>query len=150
MNRIALSTLATPVVLPGGWAVSQPTLSLGSTLTTLVADAAADDQTEIGPYRQAAWSATLEAESAPSLYLGWVTGLAVDSKRRVFVTDPAWDGLVVLGADLIFEQEVGRKSEGPGELQRPATIHILAGDSLYAFDGRLGACAAERFWPDCR
>ena len=88
-------------------------------------------------YQQRIWTATLEAESDPSLYLGWVTGLAVDSQRRVFVTDPAWDGIVVLGADLTFEREVGRKGEGPGEFQWPATIQILAGDSLYVFDGRL-------------
>ena len=140
MNRIALNTLATPVVLLGGWGlVSQPTLSPSPTLTPVAAAAAAaaDDQTAVGPYRQVPWSATLEAESDPSLGLARVTGLAVDSKHRVYVTDGAWDGIVVLGADLTFEQEVGRMGEGPGEFDWLVTIQILAGDSLYVFDGGL-------------
>lgn len=83
------------------------------------------------------WSTTLAAESDPSLHLGWVTGLAIDSRHRVYVSDGAWDGIVILGANLTFVQEVGRKGEGPGEFDWPATIQILAGDSLYVFDGSL-------------
>lgn len=88
-------------------------------------------------YGQQTWSTTLVAESDPGLHLGRVTGLAVDSRRRVYVSDSSWDGIAILGADLTFEQEVGRKGEGPGEFNWPATIQILAGDSLFVFDGRL-------------
>lgn len=88
------------------------------------------------PHQQPSWSATLEAESDPGLPLAWVTGLAVDSKRRVYVTDNALDGIAVLAADLTLEREVGRKGEGPGEFEWLATIQILEGDSLYAWDGR--------------
>ena len=87
---------------------------------------------------QQAWSTTLEAESDPGLNLGRVTGLAVDSQRRVYVADAVWDGIAMLGADLTLEREVGRRGEGPGEFRWLATIDILAGDSLYVFDGGLG------------
>lgn len=87
---------------------------------------------------QQAWSTTLEAESDPGLNLGRVTGLAVDSQRRVYVADAVWDGIAMLGADLTLEREVGRRGEGPGEFRWLATIDILAGDSLYVFDGSLG------------
>ena len=88
------------------------------------------------PHQQPTWSATLEAESDPSLPLAWVTALAVDSRRRVYVTDNALDGIAVLAADLTLELEVGRKGEGPGEFEWPATIQILGDDSLYVWDGR--------------
>ena len=86
---------------------------------------------------QPTWSAALEAESGSSLPLGWVTGLTVDSQRRVYLTDGTLDGVAVLAPDLTLEREVGRKGEGPGEFEWPATIQILADDSLYVFDGRL-------------
>lgn len=85
--------------------------------------------------QQSGWSATLEAESDPGLPLAWVTGLAVDSKGGVYVTDNALDGIAVLAPDLTLEREVGRKGEGPGEFEWPATIQILEDDSLYVWDG---------------
>ena len=88
-------------------------------------------------FGQQTWPTTLVAESDPSLYLGRVTGLAVDSRGRVYVVDVAWDGILILAPNLTFEQEVGRKGEGPGEFQWPATVQVLAGDSLYVFDGSL-------------
>ncbi len=90
-----------------------------------------------GSYQQETWSATLEAESDPSLPLGWVSGVAVDSKRRVYVTDGVLEGIAVLGVDLTLEREVGRHGRGPGEFDWPTTIQILAGDSLYVFDASL-------------
>jgi len=86
--------------------------------------------------QQPGWSATLEAESDPGLPLAWVTALAVDSKGKVYVTDNALDGIAVLAPDLTLEREVGRKGEGPGEFEWPATIQILEDDSLYVWDGR--------------
>lgn len=86
---------------------------------------------------QQTWSAALEAESASSLYLARVTGLAVDSRLRTYVVDPVWEGIRILGDDLTVQQEVGRRGQGPGEFEWPATIQILEGDSLYVFDGSL-------------
>ena len=86
--------------------------------------------------QQQGWSATLEAESDPGLPLAWVTALAVDSRGRVYVTDNALDGIAVLAPELTLEREVGRKGEGPGEFEWPATIQILEDDSLYVWDGR--------------
>ena len=109
MNRTALNTLAVLAVLLGG--------------RTLVA--------------QPTWTATLEAESDPGLPIGRVVSLAVDSKLKVHVIDGYLDGIGVFGPDLTFEQEVGRRGEGPGEFEWPTTIQILPGDSLYVFDGGL-------------
>ena len=110
MKRIALTTLAVLAVLPGGWTlVAQPT-----------------------------WTATLEAESDPTLPIGRVVGIAVDSKLKVYVNDGYLDGIGVLAADLTFEREVGRKGEGPGEFDWPTTIQVLAGDSLYVLRRRTG------------
>ena len=109
MKRIALTTLAVLAVLPGG--------------RTLVA--------------QPTWTATLEAESDPSLPIGRVVGLAADSRLKVYVNDGYLDGIAVLAPDLTFEREVGRKGEGPGEFDWPTSLQILEGDSLYVFDGGL-------------
>ena len=109
MNRMALNSLAALAVLLGGRpGVAQPT-----------------------------WTATLEAESDPGLGLGRVVGLAVDSKLKVYVNDGYLDGIAVLAPDLTFEQEVGRKGQGPGEFDWPTSIQILGGDSLHVFDGAL-------------
>ena len=86
---------------------------------------------------QQTWSAGLEAVSDPSLYLARVTGLAIDSRLRVYVVDPAWERIRILGDDLTLQREVGHRGQGPGEFEWPATIQILEGDSLYVFDGRL-------------
>lgn len=88
------------------------------------------------PRQQPGWSATREAESDPGLPLARVTALAFDSKGRAYVTDNALDGIAVLAPDLTLELEVGRKGEGPGEFEWPATIQILEDDSLYVWDGR--------------
>lgn len=109
MKRIALTILAVLAVLPVSRnAVAQPT-----------------------------WTATLEAESEPNLPIGRVLNLAVDSNLKVYVMDGYLDGIGVLGPDLTFEREVGRKGEGPGEFDWPTSIQILAGDSLQVFDGGL-------------
>lgn len=84
---------------------------------------------------QQTWSAGLEAESDLSLYLSRVTGLAIDSRLRAYVVDPASERIRILGDDLTLQQEVGRRGRGPGEFEWPATIQILGGDSLYVFDG---------------
>ncbi len=102
-------------------------LALSATLTPTPATA----------FQQPTWTATLEAESDPGLHLTWVTALTVDSNRRVFVVDAGRNSILVLGADLTLEQEVGREGEGPGEFKWPATIQIIEGDSLYVFDGSL-------------
>lgn len=38
-----------------------------------------------------------------------MTALAVDSERRVYVTDNALDGIADLAPELTLEREVGRK-----------------------------------------
>ncbi len=86
---------------------------------------------------QQTWSAELEAESDPNLYLARVTGLAIDSRLRTYVLDPVWERIRILGDDLTLQQEVGRRGQGPGEFEWPATIQILEDDSLYVFDGSL-------------
>ena len=88
-------------------------------------------------YGQQTWSTGLEAESDPNLYLGRVTGLAIDSRLRTYVVDLLSEGIRILGDDLTLQQEVGRRGKGPGEFEWPATIQILEGDSLYVFDGSL-------------
>ena len=80
MKRIALNALAVLAVLAGGRiAVAQPT-----------------------------WAATLEAESDPSLPIGRVILLTVDSKLKVYVNDGYLDGIAVLGPNLAFGR---RKSD---------------------------------------
>ena len=106
-------------------------------VTTAVALATTLTPTPATAFQQPTWTATLEAESDPGLHLTWGTALTVDSNRRVFVVDAGRNSILVLGADLTLEKEVGREGEGPGEFRWPATIQILEGDSLYVFDGRL-------------
>lgn len=86
---------------------------------------------------QQRWSAGLEAESDPNLYLVRVTGIAIDSRLRAYVVDPVSERIRILDDDLTLQQEVGRRGRGPGEFEWPATIQILEDDSLYVFDGSL-------------
>lgn len=88
-------------------------------------------------HQQDPWSTTLEAESEADLPLVRVTGLTVDSRGRVYLTDGVLRGIAVLAPDLTFEREVGRKGEGPGEFDWVVTIQVLADDSLYVFDAGL-------------
>ena len=107
------------------------------TLPVAVALATTLSPTPATSLQQQTWPATLEARSDPGLHLAWVTALAVDSNRRAFVVDAGRNSILVLGADLTLEQEVGREGEGPGEFKWPTTIQILEGDSLYVYDGLL-------------
>jgi len=83
------------------------------------------------------WEVTLEAASAPDLYLTSVYDLDVDSRGRVFLVDWPAGGITVLTPDLAYLQTVGREGEGPGEFVTKE-VQILPGDTLLVYDSSLG------------
>ena len=83
------------------------------------------------------WEVTLEAVSAPDLYLTSVYDVDADSRGRVFLVDWPAGGITVLTPDLAYLQTVGREGEGPGEFIAKE-VQILPGDTLLVYDSALG------------
>ncbi|HEV7590781.1 MAG TPA: hypothetical protein VGO40_21910 [Longimicrobium sp.] len=65
-----------------------------------------------------------------------VTGLDVDSRGNVYVADRS-DQLLVFSPGGTVLRKLGRKGQGPGEFDGLYDVHLLPGDSIYAFDAGL-------------
>ena len=83
------------------------------------------------------WEVTLEATSAPDLFLTAIDDVEVDSRGRVFLVDRPQGGITVLTPELELLTMVGREGEGPGEFEF-RRVQILPGDTLLVYDFGLG------------
>ena len=83
----------------------------------------------------------------PDDELGWVSGVAVDAARHIYVADPASTRIRVYSADGTFIRDIGRKGQGPGEFSalhgeqggRAVNGIAISNDTLFAIDARLMA-----------
>jgi len=73
------------------------------------------------------------AGSPSSADLMGVSGLDVDSRGNVYVADRS-DQLLVFSPQGAVVRKLGRKGQGPGEFDGLHSVHVLPGDSVYAFD----------------
>jgi hypothetical protein len=76
------------------------------------------------------------ANSPASADLLGVNGLDVDSRGNVYVADRS-SQLVVFSPQGTMLRKLGRKGQGPGEFDWIASVRVLPGDSVYAFDSGL-------------
>lgn len=76
------------------------------------------------------------ASTPTSADLMGVNGLDVDAKGNVYVADRS-SQLLVFSPDGAVIRRLGRKGQGPGEFDWLQSVHVLPGDSVYAFDSGL-------------
>lgn len=76
------------------------------------------------------------AEGDPHYEFGSIGGITVDSDGRIFVLDGQAQQIRVYSPDGIFEQTVGNRGDGPGELRAAMTVLLGPGDTLLVPDGR--------------
>jgi len=75
-------------------------------------------------------------EGAPEYWFGEVQGIAVDSRGRIFVLDGQAQHIQVYSPDGIYEQTIGARGGGPGELRAGMAVLIGPGDTLLVPDGQ--------------
>jgi len=85
-------------------------------------------------------------EGDPEYHFGEVGGIAVDSRGRIFVLDAQARRIQVFSPEGEYERTAGRPGNGPGELERPGSLLIGAGDTLLVQD--MGNRRVNRYAPD--
>jgi 6-bladed beta-propeller len=76
----------------------------------------------------------VETRNAPDAEFGQITDIGVDSRGFIYAGD-ALGEIFVLDARGRLSRRFGRTGNGPGEYQNIGTIHLLADDSLFVYDG---------------
>jgi len=70
-----------------------------------------------------------------SVLFGNVVSMAVDSQGRLYLTDFTGNkNIQMFSPDGVPIREIGREGGGPGEFEFTPTVHIGAGDTLYAWE----------------
>jgi hypothetical protein len=87
---------------------------------------------------------TLEGD--PDYMFGQVGFLTVDSDGRIYVLDAQAQQIKVYAADGVYEQTIGRRGGGPGELRGATFVLMAAGDTLVVPD--LNNFRINRYAPD--
>lgn len=88
------------------------------------------------------------AEGSPDYQFGEIGGITVDSRGRVFVLDIQAQNVKVFSSDGVYEQTIGGRGRGPGELaQAYFAPGVLAGDTLLVPDV-FGNRRINRYAPD--
>ncbi len=73
----------------------------------------------------------VDATSTPSVHeVGVVTGVAILADRRIVVADASRSRLAWLDSSGALLQLVGRRGEGPGELDRLGKVYRCSGDTI--------------------
>jgi hypothetical protein len=87
---------------------------------------------------------TLEGD--PDYMFGQIGFLTVDSNGRIFVLDAQAQQIKVYSADGVYEQTLGARGRGPGELLGATFVLMGPGDTLVVPD--LGNLRINRYAPD--
>jgi hypothetical protein len=87
---------------------------------------------------------TLEGD--PNYMFGQVGFLTVDSNGRIYVLDAQAQQIRVYSADGVYEQTIGRRGSGPGELLGATFVLMAPGDTLVVPD--LQNLRISRYAPD--
>jgi hypothetical protein len=85
-------------------------------------------------------------EGNPDYQFGDVWGLAVDSRGRIFVLDFQAQHIKVFSPEGEYQQTIGRRGGGPGELLGAVSVLMGPGDTLLVPDNR--ALRFNRYAPD--
>ncbi len=75
--------------------------------------------------------------SDDSLTLSNVTGLDVDSRGQLYVSDWGVPSIAVLAPDGRLLRRIGRRGAGPGEFSNPTGVQVLRSDSVQVYDLQL-------------
>jgi hypothetical protein len=75
-------------------------------------------------------------DGSPEYQFGQVAQIAVDSKGRIFVLDGQAQHIQVYSPDGVYEQTIGARGGGPGELQAGLALLMGPGDTLLVPDGQ--------------
>jgi hypothetical protein len=75
-------------------------------------------------------------EGQPEYQFGSVHRIAVDSRHRIFVLDDMEQHIQVYSPEGVYEQTVGGRGQGPGELQAAMFLLMGPGDTVLVPDGR--------------
>jgi hypothetical protein len=76
-----------------------------------------------------------EAERRPQYAFTSISGIAADAQGRIFVVDTKENLVRAYSPAGIHLFDVGRKGQGPGELQEPSTLAFDRGGRLWVRDG---------------
>ena len=75
-------------------------------------------------------------EGPPEYQFGSVHRIAVDSRNRILVLDGMEQHIQVYSPEGVYQQTIGGRGEGPGELQAAMFLLIGPGDTILVPDGR--------------
>jgi hypothetical protein len=92
-----------------------------------------------------ALEARIELEETDSALITALPGLDVDGAGRLLIPEPAAGEARIYGPDGGLQHRLGRRGDGPGELQRPAAAVFGPGGSVYISD--TGSPRITRFAP---
>lgn len=90
----------------------------------------------------------LHVSEQEDFLIGHATDVAVGSDGHVYTVDREMHHVKVLSPTGELTGTIGREGEGPGEFQRPASVAIARGDSVFVFDDaarRISVFAPETF-----
>ncbi len=79
-------------------------------------------------------SEDLRVSETENYFIGSIQDLDVTTDGRMVVLDGEAAHLKVLRPDGSLLDTLGRRGQGPGEFQRPTTVEVARGDSIYVFD----------------
>jgi hypothetical protein len=85
------------------------------------------------PTRTAQLEVSLGAFDDPVLAFSRISGLTVDSEKRLYVLQPMEGAVTVLNPDGSLHRRIGNKGRGPGEFLTPAGVG-WRGDTLWVMD----------------
>ena len=68
----------------------------------------------------------------------WPTGIAMDSRENIYVTDEWFNRILIFDKDGKFLSKWGTTGAGDGEFNAPTGIEIDSGDNVYIVDSRNG------------
>jgi hypothetical protein len=86
-------------------------------------------------------------EGDPDYQFGGIGGITVDSRGRIFVLDGQAQHIKVFSPEGVYEQTIGRRGGGPGELADALFIAVGAADTLLVAEVR-GNRRVNRYAPD--
>lgn len=82
------------------------------------------------------------ADGAPELSFSRIVDLAITDGGSLLVSDGVAREIRVFDADGVYQRTLGAGGDGPGEFSSAPTFAGLAGDTVFAFDGRASRVTA--------
>lgn len=97
-----------------------------------------EPDTDLGAWTMTTGDLALEKElqvsETESYFFGSISDLDVTTEGQMVVLDGEATHLKILRPDGTLIDTLGREGQGPGEFQRPRSVDVARGDSVYVFD----------------